>query len=72
MPFDNNQAERDIRNSKTKSKVSGCFRTEDGAKEYYDVTSYISTGRKNGISAFDALSAAFCGKAKIVIERLLA
>ena len=54
MPFDNNQAEHDVRNVKTKAKVAGCFRTESRAQAYLDVMSYISTGRKHGLSAYEA------------------
>ncbi len=67
VPFDNNQAERDVRNVKTKTKVSGCFRTEAGAKDYLDIMSFLSTGAKHGVSVFDALTAAFAGNGKIVL-----
>ena len=67
VPFDNNQAERDVRNVKTKTKVSGGFRTEDGAKDYVAVTSFLSTARKNNISVFEALTAAFNGNPEIVL-----
>ena len=70
VPFDNNQAERDLRNLKTKCKVSGCFRSEDGARDYVSISSYISTGVKKGINAFQALMAAFRGMAKVVIEKV--
>ena len=68
VPFDNNQAERDVRNVKTKTKVSGCFRTEDGAQDYLDVMSYLSTGMKHGVGVFDALTAAFAGNGTIVLQ----
>ena len=62
VPFDNNQAERDIRFNKTKIKVSGCFRTRSGAAQYLKLTSYLSTCRKNGIGPYEGLTMAFEGR----------
>ncbi len=61
VPFSNNQAERDLRPVKTQIKISGCHRSDPGARAWLRVRGYISTARKNLIKVLDALRDAIIG-----------
>lgn len=61
IPFDNNQAERDLRLLKTQQKISGCFRSDAGADAFARLRSVLSTYRKQGIALLDALQALCTG-----------
>jgi len=59
IPFDNNLAERDLRMVKTRTKISGCFRSEDWAKWFCRFRSYISTLKKQNIDIYPAIQSIF-------------
>jgi transposase len=59
VPFTNNEAERAIRMSKLRIKISGCMRSMTGAEEFCAIRSYPATAARHGISALDVLTSAF-------------
>jgi transposase len=62
IPFDNNQAERDLRMLKVQQKVSGCFRAPSGSAAFARLRSYLSTLRKQGVALLAALETLFAGQ----------
>jgi len=62
VPFTNNQGERDLRMTKVHQKIAGCFRSPEGSKFFCRIRSYISTCKKQGVSANEALTLLFLGK----------
>lgn len=62
IPFDNNQAERDLRGLKVQQKVSGCFRSDAGADAFAYLRGYLATLRKQGHALLAALETVFAGQ----------
>jgi transposase len=62
IPFDNNQAERDLCDLKVQQKISGCFRSEWGAEAYATIRGYLATLRKRGHTLLAALNSVFAGQ----------
>jgi transposase len=62
VSFTNNRAERDLRMSKVKQKVSGCFRVEKYAHAYCRISSYLQTMANKGINPLIAIQMALAGK----------
>jgi transposase/uncharacterized coiled-coil protein SlyX len=61
VPFTNNQAERDVRPTKTQLKISGCHRSETTATAWLRIRGYISTLIKHGENVLDGLHDAITG-----------
>jgi transposase len=62
VPWCNNQAERDLRPMKGQQKISGGFRTEQGAIDFCRIRSYLSTLQKNHLNLFDGIVQALAGQ----------
>lgn len=68
VPFTNNRGENDIRMTKVQQKISGCFRSMDGARIFCRIRGYLSTCRKQGVKASQALELLFSGKMPDFLE----
>jgi len=66
VPFDNNEAERSVRMIKTKTKVSGCFRSIKGAQDYLIIMSYVGTAKKHRINPYEAIRQAIIGSPEFI------
>jgi transposase len=62
VPFTNNRAERDLRMSKVKQKISGCFRTPHYAEAYCRISSYLQTMTSRGYNPLVAIQMALSGQ----------
>jgi len=62
VPFTNNQGENDIRMTKVHQKISGCFRSMEGAEIFCRIRGYISSCQKHGVSSSEAMELLFAGK----------
>lgn len=61
VPFTNNDAERDLRMMKCKQKISGGFRSTQGAEQFARIRGFISTVRKQGLNVLNSIQSIFSG-----------
>ena len=69
VPFTNNQRENDIRMTKVQQKISGCSRFMESARMFCRIRGYLSTCRKNGLSATKELEFLFAGETPAFMSR---
>jgi len=65
IPFDNNQAERDLRMMKVQQKISGTFRSVEGARAFCRIRGFISTCRKQNLNVLNAIESIFTDKPRV-------
>ena len=70
VPFSNNLAENNLRMTKVQRKISGCFRSMEGAYIFCRIRSYISTCRKHQMSVTEALNLLFDGKKPVFMQNV--
>ena len=68
VSFTNNRAERDLRMSKVKQKVSGCFRTGTCAHAWCRISSYLQSAAAQGYNPLVAIQIALAGNAANLID----
>jgi len=62
IPFDNNQAEQDLRMLKVQQKIAGSFRADTGSAAFARIRGYLATLRKHGVALLAALQTVFTGQ----------
>jgi transposase len=62
IPFDNNQAEQDLRMLKVQQKIAGSFRADSGSEAFARIRSYCASLRKQGVGLLAALQTVFTGQ----------